>query len=83
MLTGDIRDEVRYGIDDISKRGMRMSDSDGDEARGRGGSGAAWRLAGSGPGPGGQGIDLFTLLFAWLDALAGLAGALLALLRRL
>lgn len=80
MLAGDIRDEVRYGIDDISRRGMRMSDDDGGEGR----RGPAWRLAGSGSGPGGgQGIDLFSLLLAWLDALAGLAGALLSFLRRI
>ena len=80
MLADDIRDEVRYGIDDISRRGMRMFNDDGDEGR----RSPAWRLAGSGPGPGGgQGIDLFSLLFAWFDALAGLAGTFLALLRRI
>lgn len=77
MLADDIRDEVRYGIDDISRRGMRMSDDDGDAGRGS----PAWRLAGSGASS--QGIDLFSLLFAWLDALAGLAGALLSFLRRI
>ena len=81
MLTGDIRDEVRYGIDDISRRGMRMSD-DGVGGGGGGRRGPAWRLAGSGPG-GGQGADLFSLLLAWLDGLAGLAGAFLAFLRRI
>lgn len=80
MLTGDIRDEVRYGIDDISRRGMRMSDDGGGWGGGR--RVPAWRLAGSGPG-GGQGADLFSLLLAWLDGLAGLAGAFLAFLRRI
>lgn len=78
MLTGDIEDEVRYGIDDISRRGLGAPDED----RGTGGSGGpAWRLAGGGRG--GQGADLFGILLAWLDALAGLAGAVLALLRRI
>lgn len=82
MLTGDIEDEVRYGIDDISRRGLGAPDED----RGTGGyggrGGPAWRLAGGG-GRGGQGADLFGILLAWLDALAGLAGAVLALLRRI
>ena len=79
MLAGDIEAEVRHGIDDISKRGMRMSDGGG---RRRGGPAGA--LAGGGGEVGGwQGIDLFSLLLAWLDSLAGLAGALMALLRRI
>lgn len=79
MLAGDIEAEVRHGIDDISRRGLRMSDGSG-----RGGGrrdGPAWTLAGGGGRR--EGFDLFSLLLAWLDSLAGLAGALLALLRRI
>lgn len=79
MLTGDIEDEVRYGIDDISRRGLREPDDDWAGGGGGGRRGRAWTLAGGG----GQGIDLMGLLFAWFDALAGLAGAFLSILRRI
>lgn len=81
MFGREIEDEIRFGIDDISRRGG---------AGGEGGSGGGpWPLAGGrnggsgGRGGRGAGADPFSLLFAWIDALAGLAGIVLALLRRI
>ena len=67
---------MRYGIDDISRRG--------GVGGGHGGGGGPWQLAGSrrGAGEAGGGADLFSLLFLWLDALAGLVGTILAALKR-
>lgn len=71
MFGRDIEDEMRYGIDDISRRGGV-------------GGGGPWQLAGGrkGSGEAGGGADLFSLLFLWLDALAGLVGTILAALKR-
>ena len=71
MFGRDIEEEMRHGIDGISRRG-----SAGDDHAG----GGPWQLAGGRGGAGGA--DLFSLLFMWLDAVAGLFGAILAALRR-
>lgn len=78
MFGREIEDEIRFGIDDISRRGGAGM------AGGEGEGGRPWPLAGGrNGGGGGAGADPFSLLFAWIDALAGLAGIVLALLRRI
>lgn len=76
MFGGDIEEEMRHGIDDISRRGRL--DAGGEDA------GGTWRLAGGGGRQGGVGggADLFSLLFLGLDMLAGLVGMILAALKR-